>query len=260
MSRGSLTVPALEIGIPSGLLALLVLVHPTMIDTALESLFYSGFTFPYRESEALLLIHSHAKILTEAVLIATLLLAAFGNRVPKFRVTRPEALCALFGALLSLLAVAWLKKSTGVYCPYETIPFGGAFPVFVPSLPFEARPGSCWPGGFAGTGFCLLSFWFAFRDRSPRLARAMLAFALLFGTFCGTVQLARGMHFPSHNVATLLLDWAVCASVYHAFFRKRILGTGAEPALPRAYAGKPLRAEAAYSVRLARDPARDFLR
>ena len=70
---------------------------------------------------------------------------------------------------------------------------------------------------FAGTGFSLIPFWFAFRRRRPTLARAGLFFAILFGTVCGVIQMMRGYHFPSHNVATFLLDWSLSALVYLAF-------------------------------------------
>jgi membrane-associated PAP2 superfamily phosphatase len=111
-----------------------------------------------------------------------------------------------------------LKDMTGVYCPVSTTFFGGTHPILAPHFGFSlSAPGNCWPGGFAGTGFSLIPFWFAFRRRRPPLARAGLFFAILFGTVCGVIQMMRGYHFPSHNVATFLLDWSLSALVYLAF-------------------------------------------
>ncbi len=107
---------------------------------------------------------------------------------------------------------------TGVYCPVSTTFFGSTHPILAPHFGFSlSASGNCWPGGFAGTGFSLIPFWFAFRRRRPTLARAGLFFAILFGTVCGVIQMMRGYHFPSHNVATFLLDWSLSALVYLAF-------------------------------------------
>ena len=228
--------PLLEIGLPLLLFVLIIVFHPQALDIRLETFFADGNDFPMRQNEVMTWIHRRARRLTNLVLLATFLAVVLGRWFPRFRVTIPEGLCVLLGSGLSVLAISWLKATTGVHCPFESVAFGGPFPVFDPSLPFAARPGKCWPGGFAGTGFCLFSFWFAFRDRKPKLARGMLVFALLFGVFCGTIQLWRGLHFPSHNIETLLLDYAICAAVYHLFMRRWILRSartlGEIPAAP----------------------------
>ena len=120
--------------------------------------------------------------------------------------------------LLCVGVVSLLKHMTGVYCPVSTTFFGGTHPILTPSLGFRVSvPGNCWPGGFAGTGFSLIPLWFAFRRRRPALARAGLIAAIFFGALCGLFQMMRGYHFPSHNLATFLIDWSLSAWVYLAF-------------------------------------------
>ena len=76
---------------------------------------------------------------------------------------------AVGAALLCVGLLWWLKQSTGVSCPWSVTEFGGSAAVADPGLPFLPKPGRCWPSGAAGSGFCLLPLYFAFRDFSPDL-------------------------------------------------------------------------------------------
>lgn len=111
-----------------------------------------------------------------------------------------------------------MKQSTGVSCPWSVTEFGGSAAVVDPGLPLLPKPGRCWPSGAAGSGFCLLPLYFAFRDFRPRLARLLLALALLSGFGAGFARVVVGAHFPSHVFAALALDWLISAGIYIAAF------------------------------------------
>lgn len=125
---------------------------------------------------------------------------------------------AVGAALLCVGLLWWLKQSTGVSCPWSVTEFGGSAAVADPGLPFLPKPGRCWPSGAAGSGFCLLPLYFAFRDFRPRLARLLLALALLSGFGAGFARVVVGAHFPSHVFAALALDWLISAGIYIAAF------------------------------------------
>lgn len=125
---------------------------------------------------------------------------------------------AVGAALLCVGLLWWLKQSTGVSCPWSVTEFGGSAAVVDPGLPFLPKPGRCWPSGAAGSGFCLLPLYFAFRDFRPRLARLLLALALLSGFGAGFARVVVGAHFPSHVFAALALDWLISAGIYIAAF------------------------------------------
>ena len=69
-----------------------------------------------------------------------------------------------------------------------------------------------------GSGGCLLPLYFAIRDFRPRLARLLLALALLSGFGAGFARVVVGAHFPSHVFAALALDWLISAGIYIAAF------------------------------------------
>lgn len=125
---------------------------------------------------------------------------------------------AVGAALLCVGLLWWLKQSTGVSCPWSVTEFGGSAAVVDPGLPLLPKPGRCWPSGAAGSGFCLLPLYFAFRDFRPRLARLLLALALLSGFGAGFARVVVGAHFPSHVFAALALDWLISAGLYIAAF------------------------------------------
>ena len=84
---------------------------------------------------------------------------------------------------LSTSIVPPLKTLTAVQCPWSLTQFGGheAFSPLIGERPLTDKPGRCWPGGHASTGFALLALYFALRDRRPRLARWALGLALTLG-------------------------------------------------------------------------------
>lgn len=126
----------------------------------------------------------------------------------------------LIAVAVCVAVVAFLKQTTGVACPRNTIPLGGTEPITSPVFGFALRPGQCWPGGAAGSGFCLFALFFALRGSWPRLARAALVLALALGSISGFERMASGLHFISHNIVSLLIDWLICAVLYIAFFAK----------------------------------------
>ena len=135
---------------------------------------------------------------------------------------RTKRLVYILAAMLACVAlVGFLKQTTGVFCPRTTVAFGGVNPITDPHFGLSFVPGRCWPGGAAGSGFCLFAFFFALRESRPKAARLALAAALLLGSVSGFERMASGLHFLSHNVVSLLLDWTLCASIYVLMFERR---------------------------------------
>lgn len=204
--------------IPLLLLAALIAFHPVSIDLAMERFFAPRGTFPFQGNELFTLFHKWAKLITIAVVAAVIAVARQDRGRISPRISVPEAAYIVTAMAVCVAAVSVLKNMTGVYCPVATTYFGGTHPILDPHFGFTlSAPGNCWPGGFAGTGFSLLPFWFAFRRRRPGAAYLGLFLAVIFGTICGVVQMMRGYHFPSHNAATFLLDWSLSAFVYLVF-------------------------------------------
>ncbi len=69
--------------------------------------------------------------------------------------------------------------------------------------PATDKPGRCWPGGHAATGFALFAL-FALRDRKPRMARYAFLFAAGLGGIFSVSRMLQGAHFFSHNVWTAI--------------------------------------------------------
>jgi len=132
----------------------------------------------------------------------------------------------LFAAIaLSVGIVGVLKLITNVDCPWDLTGFGGDRPYVAL---FEHRPasmprGECFPGAHASSGFALVCFYFALRDRSRRKARWALAAACVVGVVFSIGQEARGAHFLSHDLASAGIVWFLQLGLYAWLLR---------PALP----------------------------
>jgi lipid A ethanolaminephosphotransferase len=211
------------IAVPLSLLVLLFLVPPHAFDMSVNRLFFAGDGWPWHDSKLFLtLTHTAPKIFTGLVAAAVIVILAAG--IARGRRIHEDPLLARCLYVLAAMSaggvLVWLLKgTTGVSCPWDLQAFGGPDQLSDPSLSFSFRHGKCWPAGHAGAGFMLFAFYFALRGVRPRLARAAFWFAAAFGLFCGFTRVMQGAHFPSHVIATGLIDWLVCALLFVLFTR-----------------------------------------
>lgn len=118
--------------------------------------------------------------------------------------------------------VALLKDFTGHYCPAQLAYFGGPVGDVPPPKP---RP-VCFPAGHSSPGFGLLVLYFS---ALPRFWRRFGLYAGLgSGSLLGFIQMARGEHFLSHNIATALT--AVFAGCIVYFVNNTLRGKSHEAA------------------------------
>lgn len=208
----------LALGLPLGLMVLLLVVEPTRLDFALSDLFYQpGIGFVGGHSYFLEnFLHDRAKqgvILIGIIAIAGLLGSWLYRPWAAWR--RPFGYLVLAMGL-STAIVNPIKTLTGVHCPWDLTRYGGE-ETYTPLLAERAptlHPGRCWPGGHASSGFTLFALYFVLRDRRPRLARAALWFALGLGSLFSLGRVMQGAHFLSHNLWTALFDWLICLGCY----------------------------------------------
>lgn len=206
------------LGIPIVLMGLMLLLDPTALDFSLARMFYvPGVGFIGRQSYWLEdILHDRAKqvvIVLFVLLLIVFVVSLFSSRLPEWR--RPLGYTILAMALTTSI-VTPLKAVTAVHCPWSLSEFGGS-ETYTPLLSHRAetlKPGRCWPGGHASTGFSLLALFFALRDRHPRGARIALGVALGLGAIFSVGRMMQGAHFLSHNLWTLLIDWVICVLCY----------------------------------------------
>lgn len=208
----------LALGIPLMLMALLLLFDPSKLDFALAELFYEpGQGFIGRHSFWLEdILHDRAKqavIVLGVMAIIGFVLSLLPTRLRTVR--RPLGYLVLALAL-STAIVTPLKALTGVHCPWSLSEFGGTetHTALLSERAPTDKPGRCWPGGHASSGFSLLALFFALRDQRPRAARIALAVALGLGLVFSLGRMMQGAHFLSHNLWTLLFDWLISVLCY----------------------------------------------
>lgn len=121
---------------------------------------------------------------------------------------------ALFVAFLTLGTVpaltGWGKSISNTFCPSEIRRYGGDAPYVKVCSPYPeddrpARRGRCFPAGHASGGFALVGL--IGLARTTRGRWIALALALGVGGAMGGYQMAKGAHYLSHTVVTMLLAW-----------------------------------------------------
>ncbi len=104
------------------------------------------------------------------------------------------------------------KSLTNTFCPSEIRRYGGDVPYVKVCSPYPeddrpARRGRCFPAGHASGGFALLGLIGLARTRRGRWTA--LAVAMGVGGAMGIYQMAKGAHYLSHTLVTMLVAWGV---------------------------------------------------
>ncbi|CAI8947065.1 phosphatase PAP2 family protein [Pseudomonas sp. IT-P176] len=208
------------LGIPAVVATALLLLELTSLDMSLTQLFYDpdGGGFIGRHSYFLEnILHDRAK----QVVIAFSVLAVIGFAgsffVARLKPFKRELGCLVLSLGLATAFVTPVKAVTAVQCPWSLKEFGGkeTYSELLSPRPATDKPGRCWPGGHAATGFALFALFFVLRDRRPKLARAAFLFAFGLGTVFSVSRMMQGAHFFSHNVWTAVFCWLICLGAYY---------------------------------------------
>lgn len=175
------------------------------------------------------LLYKGGKLLTFITAAASLI--GFGlSFLKKFSFLTPyrRSLFYVFLAIvLCTLTISGLKHLSASPCPWSLTEFGG-----------KGGGGKCFPAGHASSGFCLLSLYFALRDKKKKLSCIFLSAALALGWIEGLFRQSQGAHFISHTIATMFWDWFVCALLYRLILSaKKPLSWRAKPISPILYCG-----------------------
>jgi membrane-associated PAP2 superfamily phosphatase len=151
-----------------------------------------------------------AVIIAFGVLSLTALAASF--RWSRLRPLRLPCLRICLSLPAVPLLVAGLKHVSNVHTPESISRYGGHEPYvkllekYPPDLQQGSRPEG-WPAGHSSGGFAMMVLYYAFR--SPRRRALGLVLGLTVGWTMGIYQIAKGAHYLSHTVVTMLLAWVV---------------------------------------------------
>lgn len=162
------------------------------------------------------LLHRGGRDAILLVILALLVTLAMAFCSARVRAARRTAAYVLVTMALGWGLVGALKQVTNVACPWELQDFGGRRPhaALFETRPLGFEPAACFPGAHSASGFSLFAFYFAFRDRRPRVARVTLWIALAVGAVFAFGQEARGAHFLSHDVCSAFVAWFIALATY----------------------------------------------
>ena len=141
-------------------------------------------------------------------------------RVPRWRIHRRSlGYFALCMALVPLF-VGGLKQITNVDCPWDMLAFGGNRPTleYFESRPTELPAAVCFPGAHSSSAFALFALAFLARRQSVRAGVLVTAYVILLGGLFSLAQQARGAHFLSHDLWSMLLAWVICGVIYRLMY------------------------------------------
>ena len=228
----------LFLGLPAIAAITLLLLELTSLDMDLAKRFYDPVAGEFIGRHSYFLeniLHDRAKQVVIAFSVFAILGFIGSFFMERLKPFKRELGCLVLSLALATSFVTPVKAVTAVQCPWSLEQFGGheTYSELLSPRPHTDKPGRCWPGGHAATGFTLFALFFVLRDRRPRLARKALVFAFTLGSVFSLSRMMQGAHFFSHNVWTAIFCWLIClGSYYYILYRpasKAELVTKAQP-------------------------------
>lgn len=204
------------------LLFSLLLYNYTEIDIFIQNYFYDfeNQRWIVDSSEVIkkFIFYQFPKILLGCAILVMLVCAVFGfKKKNQFLFeNRHKFLLIFLGFTLIPLTVGNIKKFTNIYCPTQLAIYNGQYPhvrIFenYPENFVQIKKGQCFPGGHAVTGFALFILFFAFQKKRNKIIGLLSAFVL--GWTLSFYQIAKGAHFFSHNLVSMLACFLVAALI-----------------------------------------------
>ncbi|MDD0973138.1 phosphatase PAP2 family protein [Pseudomonas fontis] len=219
----------IALGIPALIAVLLVLLELTDFDMNIAKLAFdpAAGQFIGRHSYFLEdILHDRAKEVVIGFSVLAILGFVGSFFAARLKPWRRELGCLVLAMSLSTSFVTPLKAVTAVQCPWSLSEFGGKeiYSKLLEVRPQTDKPGRCWPGGHAATGFTLFALFFVLRDRRPRMARVALTVAFGLGVVFSVGRMLQGAHFFSHNVWTAVFCWLISLGCYYlVLYRKPVV-------------------------------------
>ncbi|NSX10849.1 phosphatase PAP2 family protein [Pseudomonas lini] len=228
----------LFLGLPAIAAITLLLLELTSLDMDLAKRFYDPVAGEFIGRHSYFLeniLHDRAKQVVIAFSVFAILGFIGSFFMERLKPFKRELGCLVLSLALATSFVTPVKAVTAVQCPWSLEQFGGheTYSELLSPRPHTDKPGRCWPGGHAATGFTLFALFFVLRDRRPRLARKAFVLAFTLGSVFSLSRMMQGAHFFSHNVWTAIFCWLIClGSYYYILYRpasKAELVTKAQP-------------------------------
>jgi membrane-associated PAP2 superfamily phosphatase len=210
----------LYLGVPAIAATTLLLLELTSLDMDLAKLFYDPVAGAFIGRHSYFLeniLHDRAKQVVIAFSVFAILGFIGSFFIDRLKPFKRELGCLVLSLALATSFVTPVKAVTAVQCPWSLEQFGGheTYSELLSPRPHTDKPGRCWPGGHAATGFTLFALFFVLRDRRPRLARKAFVLAFTLGSVFSISRMMQGAHFFSHNVWTAIFCWLICLGAYY---------------------------------------------
>ena len=134
-----------------------------------------------------------------------------------------QIILIFLGITIIPLIAGNIKKFTNIYCPNQLEIYDGNYPYVRILDPYPAnfiqeKPGYCFPAGHAVTGFCLMVLFFIQATKRKRILA--LSFSIILGWILGFYQMAKGAHFFSDTLISMLVCFLLATIIAKLFYLK----------------------------------------
>lgn len=190
----------------------IVLFESTSLDILIQNLFFNSETKKWLidDSNIILWLIFYKGLKLSIVTFAICLLASV-----IFKPTRKK-IFLLLSLIVVPIVIGLGKKYTNIYCPEALEIYGGNKPYVrlfdTYPLGFSDKPGKCFPAGHSTGGFALMALYY-YWDKTKRYYGLMIG--LVLGWAMGLYQMAKGNHFFSDTLITMLTAWLVILILRH---------------------------------------------
>ena len=170
-----------------------------------------------------LFFYSLPKIVIGTLIIILSIILIFFRKKIFFQKHKGQIILFLAGITLIPLIAGNIKTFTNIYCPSQLKIYNGDYPYvrILDSYPanfIQFKKGKCFPAGHAVTGFCLMILFFVLEKKQQRIL--WLFFSLILGWILGFYQMAKGAHFLSDTVISMMVCFLIATIIAKLFYLK----------------------------------------
>ena len=206
---------------------LLIFFNQSDVDSTLQNLLFdfknNRWLIDRNEPTLKLIFYTLPKLLLGALILLSIASLTFFKNKEFTKKYRKQIILIFLGITITALIAGNIKKFTNIYCPNQLEIYDGNYPYVKILEPYPAnfiqeKRGYCFPAGHAVTGFCLMILFFIQAKKRQRILG--LSFSIILGWILGFYQMAKGAHFFSDTLISMLVCFLLATIIAKLFYLK----------------------------------------
>lgn len=209
------------------IILLLLFFNNSNIDVTIQNLLFDfnnkEWLIDKNEPIKKIFFYNLPKIILTTLIISLSVILLFFRKKNLIKKYQPQLILFLLGITIIPLIACNIKNFTNIYCPNQLEVYDGNYPYtkILNSYPenfIQDKKGRCFPAAHAVTGFCFMILFFILEKKRNKILSLFIA--LILGCAVGFYQMAKGTHFLSDTLISMMICFLIATIIAKLFYLK----------------------------------------